>query len=98
MWSGEDIVYWLQRVAKRLGRPPAAAEWRGRRATLHATTGEFLDNGVPYLSAILRHFGSWNVALEAAGLPTRVWGHQGRWWTDEEMLDLLRQDAECLGH
>jgi hypothetical protein len=84
----------LQQEAKRrrLRRP----EWRGRRATLHATTGELLDNGIPHLGTILRHFGSWNAALEAAGVLTRRWGSE-RVWTREKVIHLLQWDAKRRG-
>jgi hypothetical protein len=94
LWDRDGIIYVLQQEAKRrrLRRP----EWRGRRATLHATTGELLDNGIPHLGTILRHFGSWNAALEAAGVLTRRWGSE-RVWTREKVIHLLQWDAKRRG-
>jgi hypothetical protein len=94
LWDRDGIIHVLQQEAKR--RRLRFPEWRGRRATRHATTGEFLDNGIPHRNTIVRHFGSWNAALEAAGLPTRRWGAE-RWWTREEAIVLLQRDAKRRG-
>jgi Homing endonuclease associated repeat len=87
VWDREKIVRALQREAKRRGRPPKAKEWfkvggRGRR---------------PNIGDILRYFGSWNAALEAAGLLTRPHGGREPRWTPERIILALQKDAKRKG-
>ena len=47
---------------------------------------------IPQASSIIRYFGSWNKALEAAGMKPNT-----RKYTKEELLDIIRAKAEELG-
>ncbi|MDP3991712.1 MAG: DEAD/DEAH box helicase family protein [Candidatus Colwellbacteria bacterium] len=81
-YTEDEIVSYLQSLAKQLGKTPSAAD-----------VGQASAGGKgPGSSAIARRFGSFNAALEAAGLlPLK------RNYTDEELIDLLRQCAEEIG-
>jgi hypothetical protein len=72
-WNQERIVAALQRLGEELGRPPLYNDvhYSGRP-------------GMPSGTAIARHFGTFNRAMEAAGFPTR---RVGRWVKrDEERM------------
>jgi Homing endonuclease associated repeat len=79
LWDAEAIIRALQGEAKRRGRPPKQNEWRRARTQ-------------PSLATIWRYFGSWNAALEAAGLATIRWR-----WTSEEIILALQDDARLRG-
>jgi hypothetical protein len=66
-WSESQIVAALQAEAKRLGHAPTASEWRAPPPS---------ERGLPSGTVVARRFGSWNAALEAAGLPTLPSGFQ----------------------
>ena len=53
---------------------------------------DFADNPkYPSDSTYQRVFGSWNSAIEMAGLPKNWGGNKGRVYTNEELLEFLRQ-------
>ena len=57
-WSAEQIIDALQSWAQINGQPPCAMDWK-RAAPEH-----------PNRVHVWKRFGSWNMALQAAGLPT----------------------------
>lgn len=60
-WEREDVIAAFTRHAERTGAAPKAKE-------LNA------DPSMPCLKTVVRLFGSFNGAVEAAGLPVRSWG------------------------
>lgn len=58
-WSRQSIVYAIDLWHRRHLRAPALREW--------ATAGH--DH--PSYATVMRHFGSWNAAIRAAGLKPR---------------------------
>jgi hypothetical protein len=82
VWTHEDVIAALQADAEARGQPPRQIDWS-------STSGEH-----PSMRAVLALFGgSWNDALEAAGLPVRY----ARGWTRQRVLDALRADARARG-
>jgi hypothetical protein len=76
-WTPDLIVAAIDAWAERYGAPPAASDWnpamaraQGRpdRAERHAA-GDW-----PYASTVIRYFGGWSAAIEAAGFPSRPRG------------------------
>jgi len=80
-YTDADLLDILRNLAAELGRPPTAQELRARR-------------DLPALITYLNHFGSWNAALETAGLEPNRWRPS---YTDEQLLDALRDLADKLG-
>jgi Homing endonuclease associated repeat len=81
-WTPERIVRALQADARRRGRPPRSRDWKraaGRRRPSSWTVHE--------------HFGSWDDALEAAGLEPRA----GVRWTRDAIIVALQRDARRRG-
>jgi hypothetical protein len=64
-WTDERIIVALQTSAATTGYSPKVAEW--------SVTGH---GARPTAKTVIRHFGRWNTALAAAGLPTRRWTRQ----------------------
>ena len=75
-WTREQMIKVLRADTKKRGRPPTLNEWRrkargrGRKAAIHRTERDFIVSE----TWLIKEFGSWNAALEAARLPTR---HRG---------------------
>ncbi len=71
-WSDEEIIAALKEWTVRHGRPPNSCEW------IRASPDR------PGSLCVCRRFGSWERALEAAGLkPNRRAQH--RFWASEEV-------------
>lgn len=66
-WNRDAIVAAMRRWARTHGEPPRFAEWSRTQP------------GYPTGHTVTYHFGSWNAAVEAAGLTPRVQGRGG--WT-----------------
>lgn len=81
-WTADKVIELLRADAAALGRTPAVRDWDEAREAR------------PGFGTVVRLFGSWNVALEASGLPVNLrYGH----WTRERILDALRQLEQELG-
>jgi hypothetical protein len=80
-YTNEQLLAILRHLAAELGRPPTDRELRARR-------------DLPPPTAYRKHFGSWNAALEAAGLETR---RRRPDYGDEQLLEALRGLAAELG-
>jgi hypothetical protein len=63
-WSKDTIIAAIQRWATEHGAPPTANSWSKKQ------------DGCPACSTVLKHFGSWANAIEAAGFPRPVRGGQ----------------------
>ena len=95
-YTDKQLLDALRNLAAKLGRTPAGRELLGRR-------------GLPSPSTYQRRFGSWNNALDAAGLEPkqrrRSPGQAGgdritmpSLYTDDLLLGILRDLADELGH
>jgi hypothetical protein len=80
--SSEDCLASLQRVATKLGKPTI-------------TTTEYLGNGGFSLCIISRHFGSWKVALERAGLTVSPLYHERA--SQDELFENIEKIWVALG-
>lgn len=81
-WTPERVIAALQADAQSRGHPPRQADWSRPSA------------GHPSRKTVLAIFdGSWNRALQAAGLPIRY----ERGWTRERVIEALRADAQARG-
>lgn len=74
-WTCDAIVTAMRSWAAEHGRPPVAGDWSqtlARQRNRPARSGEF-----PATSMVLYVFGSWNAAVESAGLEVRPNGKRG---------------------
>jgi hypothetical protein len=87
-WTNADIAEAMRLYVRRHERIPAGLDWSknyGRRSELWpghlARAKRDHDDGIrwPSYALVLHHFGSWNAALEAAGLPVHDPGRRPRW-------------------
>jgi cytosine/adenosine deaminase-related metal-dependent hydrolase len=78
-WSDDELLDALRAFADEESRPPTAVEANARK-------------GFPSAQTFVEHFGSWNAALDTAGLTPR-----NRRRTDEELLADLRKFADEHG-
>jgi hypothetical protein len=77
-YTDQQILNAVRTHAREHGRAPLASEW----------------DASPDRNIISQRFGSWNAALQTAGLsPRRI----RRAWSDEEILEGLRQFADHYG-
>ena len=79
--TDDELIELLQSRARNLGRTPTVKD-----------VGS--DNGMPSVVTYARTFGSWNQALEAAGLSINNLKFE---YTDEELIKLLQSRARNLG-
>ena len=83
-YTKNELIVLLQQMAAMLGRTPYMSE---------------INNNpqMPDSGTYRNHFGSYNKAVIAAGLMPNPWMNGGEaLYSDEELLDLLRQKAENL--
>ena len=79
-WTREELIEFLVKLGEKLGRTPT---------TRDVNNTEDMPNACTYRN----YFGSWNNALEAAGLSPNM-----RYdWTREELIELLVKLGEKLG-
>ncbi len=79
-WTREQVLTALRADAERQGRTPTSKQWERRPATR------------PGYNAVRKHFGSWNAAIEAAGLVP-----EDPKWTRDTVLHALRELERELG-
>ncbi len=77
-YSREELITYLQKAVKELGRTPSGDEMNKL-------------NGYPSVTAFTNQFGSWNEAIEAAGL--KKFGY-----TEDQLINYLQKAAKELGH
>ncbi|MDL0122702.1 homing endonuclease associated repeat-containing protein [Halobacterium salinarum] len=84
LYSDDELLNRLQKFAEKIGRPPSQSE---------------MDDSGPHASKTYgNRFGSWNNALEAAGLQTGTNDPNGRPPTPEEdLLTDLKSVADIVG-
>jgi len=82
-WTDERILDALRASVQAYGRPPRAGEWRQGDPT----------GDRPSSQVVLRRFGSWTIALHAAGLSS-----QPRPWTPKLIIEALREWTGVHGH
>jgi hypothetical protein len=86
-FAKHDGVTALQTWARKHGRAPRSMEWA------HAAPEH------PTAATIREHFGTWQDALNAAGLePTRRPARRSKPWLDEDILQALRDWTSEHGH
>lgn len=86
LYPEDELLERLRAAARDRGEPPSAGWWAQRG--LRPTTRVFSQR-----------FGSWNHALELAGLPTREPKQDYSWApSDGELLEGVRLVAAALGH
>lgn len=84
-WSRADIIAALRAATKHKGRPPGKRDWHRRRVP-----GEPRRPATP---TVLRRFGSWNAALQAAGLRPTL----RKAWSQAQIVDAIRAWTERTG-
>lgn len=67
-WTPTSVVAAMMRWEELFGRPPRASEWRTRSRLADLGIDDVRD--WPLTSTVQEVFGSWNGALDAAGLHT----------------------------
>lgn len=77
----DELIAILQDESKKLGKTPSISDFRS-------------NPNLPSVDAFKAVFGSWNAAIEAAGLSV----NQGHKIGDEDLLEALRRKASLLGH
>lgn len=86
VWTREAIIAAMRAWAAEYGEPPACADWNQwaarhgfhdeQRAERHKQGNA--EGKWPWFDAVVKNFGSWNLAIEAAGFtPRAVGGGQG---------------------
>jgi Homing endonuclease associated repeat len=87
-YSEQDCIDALRRVAAKLDRTPLADNARSNGYEAHR------DQGEPVTAVVIYRFGSWNAALDAAGLARnsrrRPDGFGGKTYADDELLGAVR--------
>lgn len=82
-YTDEQMLEALREAAKKLGHTPGIRE---------------IGRGFPSADAYRRHFGSWEKAIELAGLPKRARKcNKLNRYSDEELLEILREVSKELG-
>ncbi len=81
LWIVDSIQRWADEHG---GIPPSATDWNvfGQRG--------HKDGDWPHTSRVLRQFGSWNAAIEAAGFESKPVGCYGRPGEDPELCAEIR--------
>jgi hypothetical protein len=77
-WNRADIITALRLAAEYQGRPPGKRDWHYQAA--------WEEPRRPCTPTVLRHFGSWNAALEAAGLRPQL--HSA--WSRTQIVEAIR--------
>lgn len=85
IWTASRIIAALRDLAGILGHTPTMAELESRPR-----------NRWPSPARVRMVFGTWNAALAAADLPLNATRPRPRLWSDEEMLQAIR-DAAAAG-
>lgn len=89
-WDRDEVIEALERWAALEGQAPSSEAWLGGRYAHGRWAREYPQ--WPSTGVVSSRFGSWNVALVAAGLPAQPYGY-----SDEEVVEALRADALRLG-
>lgn len=77
----EDILQAIRAWHRLYGEPPAMSDWapaRARRVGHEWRAQRYLAGNWPHLSTVLKHFGTFGAAVEAAGLEPRPRGRHTR--------------------
>lgn len=75
IWSQEALIEAIRTFVARYGRVPGAIDWNPSDAAtkgMYDRVRRFYDDGCwPYYNSVYQRFGSWNVAIRAAGFTPR---------------------------
>ena len=93
VYTRDEIIAAIRVWARLEGRAPAIVDWRPSDQGGHPRW-ERDRPWFPPRSHVIRRFGSWNGALQAAGFDRR----RPRAWTDEEIVEALRSWAAAHEH
>jgi uncharacterized protein (DUF433 family) len=80
-WTQERIIAAMQEYHRRYGKTPSCTEWnpalaRWRKTSADAADRFYADGCWPHVQTVIRRFGSWTAAIEAAGLPPNKVGRR----------------------
>ena len=89
-WERAGVIEALMRWGELEDCAPTSEQWLGGRHARGRWAREY--PAWPATATVVRLFGSWNRALQAAGLSIKPYAY-----TDEEVLEALRADADRLG-
>jgi hypothetical protein len=89
-WERAGVIEALMRWRELEGCAPRSEQWLGGRDARGRWAQEYPE--WPATATVVKLFGSWNRALQAARLPIKPYAY-----TDEEVLKALRADADRLG-
>ena len=89
-WDRAGVIEALKRWTELDGCTPRSEQWLSGRHARGRWAQEY--PAWPANATVVKLFGSWNRALQAARLPIKPYAY-----TDEEVLAALRADAERLG-
>jgi hypothetical protein len=97
--SDEDVLDAIRRWTSRYGEPPATADWspsRARRRGQEWRAERYHGGDWPSVSTVVRRFGTFTAAVEAAGLEPRPRGQHlsARRSLDDAYVDALRGQLE----
>jgi len=79
-WEREQIATAMREYARQHGHPPTTLAWKQRDRA-----GRW-----PAAATVIKRFGSWSAALQAARLPLSVQSTRPRSWKPETVLEALR--------
>ena len=80
VWTHEAIIEAIKAFATQYGRPPVSTEWNPACSTKHRREADWAikREGWPCTPTVIRRFGSWATAIDAAGFPRPHVGHKPR--------------------
>lgn len=93
-WSRQDIINAVKLWVTAYGQVPAFADWDPTKARKQGNEGRALrwERGTwPRSSQVIRRFGSWSAAIEAAGFEPNRPGLQGEDFWGRERPDAYRE-------
>ena len=89
-WDRAGVIEALKRWGELEGVAPRSEQWLGGRHARGRWAGEY--PAWPATATVVKLFGSWNRALQAARLPVKPYAY-----SDEKVLEALRVDADRIG-
>lgn len=99
VWTRDEVIEKLREWQEAYGEPPSATDWNGsdtlaasrRSAERSRAWAErhrrFVEGEWPWNGTVAKLFGSWNNALNAAGLEIRWQGKRSRVFHEGTILD-----------
>jgi transposase-like protein len=94
VWTQEAIVIAVREFARLYGTPPAATDWNVGAANDLQRERFYEDDCWPHSSVVTREFGTWNIAIRAAGFEPNHIGHYGRDGENAALCQEIRERYE----